>query len=99
MRIILSFAVLATLGVAPSVVVAQQTSNESSTVSASMSLPTGGMTMAKVRDSYGNPTLERPAVGDPPITRWEYEGYTVYFEHQLVITSVSDAEIAPKLDQ
>jgi hypothetical protein len=29
-----------------------------------------------------------PAVGEPPISRWEYTGYTVYFEHDLVLHSV-----------
>ena len=77
----------------------QETKDDSDSMQEMMSVPTNPMTMDKVRDAYGSPRLERPAVGEPPITRWEYDGYTVYFEHQLVITSVTDAEIAPKLDQ
>jgi len=28
------------------------------------------------------------AVGDPPISRWEYNGFSVYFEHDLALHSV-----------
>ena len=77
----------------------QETKDDSDSMQEMMSVPTNPMTMDKVRSAYGSPQLERPAVGEPPITRWEYDGYTVYFEHQLVITSVTDAQIAPKLDQ
>jgi hypothetical protein len=46
------------------------------------------MTMDEVRDRFGAPDRTLEAVGDPPITRWIYAGYTVYFEHDLVLTSV-----------
>jgi len=36
----------------------------------------------------GPPRQKLPPVGDPPITRWEYPEYTVYFEYDKVITSV-----------
>jgi len=47
-----------------------------------------GMTMAQVRDSMGAPETILEAVGDPPITRWQYPGYVVYFERNRVITVV-----------
>jgi hypothetical protein len=50
--------------------------------------PHNGITMAQVRQQYGNPVTEHPAVGEPPITRWDYSGYSVYFEHDLVLHSV-----------
>ena len=50
--------------------------------------PRNGVGMASVRQQYGNPISEGSAVGDPPITRWEYEGFSVYFEHDLVLHSV-----------
>ncbi len=50
--------------------------------------PTRGMSMAAVEQRYGTPANRRAAVGEPPITRWEYAGFTVYFEHQFVIHSV-----------
>ena len=50
--------------------------------------PRTGMDMASVRQQYGEPLSEGGAVGDPPITRWEYNGFSVYFEHDLVLHSV-----------
>ena len=53
-----------------------------------MALPQKSATMNQVRTAFGDPLSESPAVGDPPITRWAYEGFIVYFEHQHVITTV-----------
>lgn len=50
--------------------------------------PARGMSMEKVEAVYGAPSRREPAVGEPPITRWEYPGFVVYFEHQYVIHSV-----------
>jgi hypothetical protein len=56
--------------------------------------PERGMTMDAVRARFGNPVKEYPAVpakGDrlhPPITRWDYNGYAVYFENNIVVHSV-----------
>jgi hypothetical protein len=52
-------------------------------------VPARGMSMEKVEASYGTPSTRAPAVGEPPITRWEYPGFVVYFEHQLVIHAVA----------
>jgi hypothetical protein len=50
--------------------------------------PRNGVTMDSVRQQYGDPISEGAAIGDPPITRWDYEGFSVYFEHDLVLHSV-----------
>ena len=50
--------------------------------------PSRGLSMETVADQYGPPTQTLPAVGNPPITRWTYDGYTVYFEQRHVIRSV-----------
>lgn len=50
--------------------------------------PARGMSMEKVEATFGAPSNRVPAVGQPPITRWEYPGFVVYFEHQLVIHAV-----------
>ena len=50
--------------------------------------PRRGQSMEFVRRDFGEPQSVLAAVGDPPITRWVYQGFTVYFEHQWVITSV-----------
>src|SRR5271168_2439661 len=50
--------------------------------------PTRGMTMDEVASKFGDPASKVPAVGNPPISRWEYPGFIVYFEHEHVIHSV-----------
>jgi hypothetical protein len=50
--------------------------------------PTRGMTMQKVQDDWGQPKMRRAPVGEPPITRWEYPEFVVYFEHNRVIHAV-----------
>jgi hypothetical protein len=50
--------------------------------------PTRGMTMDQVASKFGAPATKVPAVGKPPISRWEYPGYIVYFEGNHVIHSV-----------
>lgn len=52
------------------------------------SMPPRGVTMEAVRSRLGPPSHRTPAVGDPPITRWVYDEFTVYFEHDRVIHSV-----------
>lgn len=51
-------------------------------------VPARGTSMEKVEAQFGAPTERLPAVGEPPITRWKYPGFEVYFEHQLVIHTV-----------
>ena len=50
--------------------------------------PRNGSSMATVAAQYGEPETKREAVGEPPITRWVYPGYTVYFEGDRVIEVV-----------
>lgn len=50
--------------------------------------PTRGMSMNQVEQTFGSPVARRAAVGDPPITRWEYGEFIVYFEYKHVIHSV-----------
>lgn len=50
--------------------------------------PRTGQSMVTVRESFGSPMQEAPAVGEPPITRWVYKNFTVYFEHDKVIHAV-----------
>ena len=53
-----------------------------------MELPTNGMSKADVRARFGEPVKTHPPVGDPPITRWEYAHWSVYFEHDLALFTV-----------
>ncbi len=50
--------------------------------------PSRGMTMDQVASKFGAPATKVPAVGKPPISRWEYPGFVVYFEADRVIHSV-----------
>jgi len=50
--------------------------------------PTRGMTMDQVAAKFGAPATKIPSVGKPPISRWEYPGFIVYFEANHVIHSV-----------
>ncbi len=51
--------------------------------------PVNLMTMQQVRQQFGVPRKKDPAVGDPPITRWVYPHYIVYFENDLVLHTVA----------
>lgn len=51
-------------------------------------MPKNSMTTQVVRDKFGEPRQEMAAVGEPPISRWHYGDYIVYFEWDKVITSV-----------
>jgi len=50
--------------------------------------PTRGMTMKQVEAKFGAPASRTEPVGKPPITRWDYPAFQVYFEYDHVIHSV-----------
>lgn len=54
----------------------------------SMNLPKNGQHKAEVEAKFGTPQKQHPAVGDPPISSWDYATYSVYFEHDLVLYTV-----------
>jgi hypothetical protein len=56
--------------------------------------PKGGVTMGEVEKRFGAPVTRHPTVGKPPITRWDYNGFSVFFEGDRVIHSVV-TEAAP----
>lgn len=56
--------------------------------STAVQTPSRGTSMETVRSRFGEPRETRPAVGEPPITRWIYPDFTVYFEHDRVIHAV-----------
>jgi len=51
-------------------------------------LPQNGLTKEGVEARYGSPEQRRAPIGDPPITRWIYDDFNVFFEYDLVIESV-----------
>ena len=55
--------------------------------------PKRGLTMDQVEKQFGAPATRHPTVGgssaqQPPITRWDYNGFSVVFERDRVIDSV-----------
>jgi hypothetical protein len=68
--------------------------------SASTSTPASGVTMSQVRSQFGSPLTEHPPVSasggpsQPPITRWDYAGFSVFFEHDRVVHSVIHRQAA-----
>ncbi|MFT3905722.1 MAG: hypothetical protein QM718_05410 [Steroidobacteraceae bacterium] len=57
----------------------------------SVATPTRGITMASVEKKFGAPAEKHAAVGKPPITRWDYPTFSVFFEYERVIHAVAIA--------
>jgi len=50
--------------------------------------PANGQKMENVEVEFGSPIQKVDSVGEPPITKWVYQGFTVYFEYQTVLHTV-----------
>ncbi len=50
--------------------------------------PHRGQTMQQVVRIFGAPAKRYPAIGHPPMTRWDYRDFSVYFEYTRVIHAV-----------
>ena len=53
-----------------------------------MIYPGRGASMSDVQKQVGEPDKKLDAVGEPPISRWVYSKFTVYFENEIVIHTV-----------
>jgi hypothetical protein len=51
--------------------------------------PARGMHMTAVEQRFGAPVSKHEAIGKPPITRWDYQGFSVFFEYDRVIHAVA----------
>lgn len=56
--------------------------------SVSTDLPQRGLSFATVLERHGDPAVRQAAIGEPPISRWDYQGFSVYFEAGTVVHSV-----------
>jgi hypothetical protein len=56
---------------------------------ATMPQPARGALMKTVEKQFGAPAEKHPTVGKPPITRWDYPGFSVFFEGDRVIDTVA----------
>ncbi len=73
--VIFSLLILTTLSASADVLLIQQVRQ-----GGRLDLPPNGMSMNEVEAAYGTPQEKRAAVGDPPISRWVYDRWSVYFE-------------------
>ena len=61
----------------------------------SVERPKRGLTMGEVEAKFGAPVEKHAAVStpgtahQPPITRWDYASFSVFFEHDRVIDAVA----------
>ena len=55
---------------------------------AAVERPNRGSTMSAVQSRFGEPVTRHAAVGQPPITRWDYPRFAVYFENDRVLHAV-----------
>jgi len=55
----------------------------------SVDRPKRGVTMSQVEARFGAPVEKHATVGNPPITRWDYPGFAVFFEKDRVIHAVA----------
>jgi hypothetical protein len=53
-----------------------------------LQLPARGSTATSVVATWGEPELRHAPVGQPPITRWDYAQFSVYFENDSVVHAV-----------
>lgn len=73
---------------------------ENAAPAAAGTLPAKGEAQAAVLRRYGEPGKRYPAVGgssaaQPPITRWDYDGFSVFFENSHVVHAVVPGSPAP----
>ncbi len=83
LRILLLFA----LGAATPAL-AETLSTDTGNPAAAGDRPNRGSTMTAVQGRFGEPTERHATVGNPPITRWDYPQFSVYFENDRVLHSV-----------
>jgi hypothetical protein len=50
--------------------------------------PARGQTKSRVEARFGAPQSRSAAVGQPPISRWDYPGFVVFFEYDHVVHAV-----------
>ena len=67
---------------------AETLSTDTGNPAAAADSPHRGSTMTQVESQYGAPTNRHAAVGTPPITRWDYPQFSVYFENDRVLHAV-----------
>lgn len=57
-----------------------------------VSTPGRGLSKQQVIYLFGEPSARHQPMGDPPITRWDYKNFSVFFEYETVLHSVVPSE-------
>jgi hypothetical protein len=66
-----------------------QTDGHIALQASTVATPARGSSMSQVEAQYGAPQSKHAAVGKPPITRWDYANFSVYFENSRVLHAVA----------
>lgn len=53
-----------------------------------LDLPQRGTHATTVLKRFGEPLTRHSPIGQPPISRWDYPGFSVFFEYELALHSV-----------
>lgn len=85
LRILSAIALLVTFGAMAN---AETVNMSGATAGSADGRPSRGMTQASVESRYGSPVSVQAPVGEPPITRWVYSDFVVFFEYDKVIHAV-----------
>jgi len=85
LRIVTAIALLTAFGAMAN---AETVNMDGATAGSADGRPSRGMTQSSVESRYGSPISVVAPVGDPPITRWVYADFVVFFEYDRVIHAV-----------
>lgn len=66
---------------------------------AELPMPNRGDSTSEVLERFGLADEEHAAVGNPPIKRWDYRYFSVYFENDSVIDNVKHLQRTPPLQR
>nr|MBS0021966.1 hypothetical protein [Gammaproteobacteria bacterium] len=101
-RLTLAFTLTATINlpaIADVILLRQVIQETPENSAAGLERPISGMPMSEVAVRFGQPLEKRESVGTPPITRWIYDRYTVYFEHDRVLSAVIRRRASPSTEE
>jgi len=85
LRIVSAIALLAAFGAMAN---AETVNMDGASAGSNDGRPSRGMTQESVESKYGSPISVDAPVGEPPISRWEYADFVVFFEYDKVIHAV-----------
>ncbi|MCC7198307.1 MAG: hypothetical protein IT483_02225 [Gammaproteobacteria bacterium] len=87
--------ILALCALVPALAGAETLSTDLAAPAVDTARPTRGASMSAVEARFGAPARRHDAVGKPPITRWDYPGFSVFFEYSHVIHAVAAHPLPP----